>query len=51
MGLVGVAALVGSVIVAPSSAKATRKRQPFNVMYNGSFEEFSSSVVAGWDFS
>jgi hypothetical protein len=50
-GFVGVAALVGTEIAAPSSAKAASKRQPFNMMYNGSFEEFSSPAVAGWTFS
>jgi hypothetical protein len=48
MGLFGVTAFLGSAAVSPSMAAATNKRQPFNLLYNGSFEEGSSSAVTGW---
>jgi hypothetical protein len=48
LGLFGATAFLGSAAVCPSMAGAINKRQPFNLLYNGSFEEGSSSAVTGW---
>jgi hypothetical protein len=48
IGLFGASACLGSAAISPSTAGATNRRQPFNLLYNGSFEEGSSSAVTGW---
>jgi hypothetical protein len=48
IGLGGATAFLGSAAVSPLTVGATNRRQPFNLLCNGSFEEGSSSAVTGW---
>jgi hypothetical protein len=51
IGLTAVSALLISATLDPSVAQATTGQQGINLMFNSSFENFSSTGVAGWTIS